>query len=223
MKTNIINISVMAGSLLVNSGCKIAYESTQDLEPEVGVLANYNLYSCAIHSVFERGYDEDVVFRMVCVPGFTPEWLVGVRETNGTYSAFVLRPQKHIEKAFEKYNHEATDFSKTIGVTEKTAVIDEEVVKLLVDAWSRMLYSVHASKKSSVYYLSDSMNYHFSMRLPKRGEASGMIYENRLTTKTELLSSLGYQIAAYVEASPEKRQAIIKEITDTAKLLQKQP
>lgn len=97
---------------IAGAGCQTTYErafrdAQRNLEPEPGILAEFDSYYYKVGTLFSRGYEEDVVFRMVCLPSFEPEWLVGIRkvgekkdpfEEGGTYAAFVLRPEKHIWK-----------------------------------------------------------------------------------------------------------------------------
>ncbi len=235
-------------------GCRTAYErawldAQQNLEPEPGVLAEYDSYDVKVRTLFTKAYERDVVFRMVCIPSFTPEWLVGIRETGETHSAFVLRPEKHIWKTelipmyesgqirelvenekgevesriatntIVKLKREVPQDFRQIKVTEKSEAIDAETARLLANVWSKMLLSARHPEQSTLGC--DGVTYHFSMSIPEHGIASGKVWTPSPETRTGMLSSLGELVAAYVDAPSEKRQEILKEINRTALALQK--
>lgn len=235
-------------------GCRTAYErasrdAQQDLEPEPGILAEADSYETKVRTLFSKGYERDVVFRMVCIPSFTPEWLAGIRRTHETYLAFVLRPEKHIWKTelipmyesgqiteivqeesgkavsriatnqIAELKKEVPQDFRKIGVIEKSEPINAETAQLLTDVWSRMLLSARHPKQANLGC--DGVTYHFSMWVPEHGVASGKIWTPEATTRTGMLSSLGELIAAYVDAPSEKKKEILKEINRTAQTLRK--
>jgi hypothetical protein len=223
------SLIILGICVLLFSGCRTAYnrailEGQQNLEPEAGKLAGVDdRYDRQVLSLFIKGYEQDVIFRMICIPSFTPEWLVGIRKTEGKYTAFILRPEKHIWREFisrESSNDaEIGKHLSQIPVNEKSEAIDAETAELLSDVWSAMLLSVRHPRERNCGH--DGTIYHFSMEIPKRGTAGGTIWEPSPDTRTGLLSSLGELIAVYIDASPRKKQEILKEINHKAKALRK--
>ena len=254
MNTTKKHFILVGAFLLLLSGCKTSQEkweqemtdACQSLEPETGILADIGGdYENKVRTVFIRGYQDDVVFRMVCMPSWMPEWMTGIQKHGNTYSAFVLRPEKFIwnaqlisnnEQMLKETNDEYTRQSTTaelaklrqempedfrqIKVKTTMVAIDAETAELLAGIWSQMLRCTHYPKEA--YRGCDGVGYHFSMWIPDhRILASGKIWSPKPNTNTSLLVSLGHMLAAYVDASPQERSNILRKIKSTTKKLQK--
>lgn len=255
MKTRINRVALLLACVAV-AGCRTTYErmyerafreAQRNLEPEPGILAEFDSYYYKVGALFSRGYENDVVFRMVCIPSFEPEWMVGIREDGETYTAFVLRPEIHIWKTelipmyesgqikrivtdekgevmaqiasndIARLKSEVPKDFRKIGVAEKSEAIDAETARLLAELWSGMLLAARHPRETSAGL--DGVTYHFSMLIPGQAIASGKIWTPSPDTRTGMLSTLGELLAAYVDAAPDKRQDILKEIRRTARNL----
>jgi len=66
------------------------------LIPDVGVLVDPNEYHRKIRHVFGQAFDKDVTVRVVVLPSFKNEYLVGVRIKDEVAEAFLLEPSSMI-------------------------------------------------------------------------------------------------------------------------------
>lgn len=203
------------------AGCQTADErawiaAQHYLEPELGILAGRDSsYEGRLVALFSKGYESDVVFRMVCIPSFELEWLVGIRKSGGTCRAFVLRPDSQIwmtkSMTFEEIGQ--------IRVTETSAEFDVQTGKLLADLWSGMLLSARHPPRLIIGV--DGVGYHFSMYIPGHGPASGKTWSPAPDSRTGLLAALGRSLAEYVDVPPERKPEVLAEIRRTAERLRR--
>ena len=245
-------IAIVAACILI--GCTTSHErawleAQRNLVPEAGILAEYDSYDYKVRTLFAKGYSRGIVFRMVCRPSFTPEWLVGVRKANGGYSAFVLRPQEHIWKTelvpmyesgqiteivmddsgasvsriatndISRLKREVPQDFRKIPVEEQSCALDPHISELLARCWSRMLLGSRHPRQSSLGC--DGTTYHFSMRVRERGIVSGRALSPSPQSQTGLLSSLGELLATYIEAPKEEKMEILGQIKTRAELLER--
>lgn len=213
-------VAVLLACVLA-AGCRSADErawiaAQRYLEPEPGILAGGDSsYESKLVALFSKGYESDVVFRMVCIPAFEPEWLVGLRQTGETFRAFVLRPDNQVWKTERRPLEERAP----IHVTETSADIDAQTGKLLADLWSGMLLSARHPPWSHSGL--DGVSYYFSMFIPGHGTASGTIWSPAPDSRTGLLAALGRSLAEYVDVPPERKADALAEIQQTAERLRR--
>lgn len=203
------------------AGCRTADErawiaAQRYLEPELGILASGDSsYESKLTALFSKGYESDVVFRMVCIPSFEHEWLVGIRKSGGICRAFVLRPDNQVWKTERRPLEERVP----IRVTETSADLDAPTARLLADLWSGMLLS--ARHPPGLIIGVDGVSYYFSMYIPGHGPASGKTWSPAPDSRTGLLAALGRSLAEYVDVPPERKPEVLAEIRRTAEQLRR--
>lgn len=202
------------------TGCRSADEQAwiaaqRYLEPELGILAGDNSYEIKLGALFSKGYESDVVFRMVCIPSFEHEWLVGIRKSGETFRAFVLRPDTHVWATKSMTLEECGQ----IRVTETSADLDAPTAQLLADLWSGMLLSARHPPRPIIGC--DGVGYHFSMYIPGHGPASGKTWSPAPDSRTGLLAALGRSLAEYVDVPPERKDEVLADIRRTAERLRR--
>ena len=202
------------------AGCRSADErawiaAQRYLEPELGILAGDNSYESKLAALFSKGYEPNVVFRMVCIPSFEHEWLVGIRKSGETFRAFVLRPDSQVWQTEIR----PLDGSGPIRVTETSADLDAQTGKLLADLWSGMLLSARHPPWPIIGC--DGTTFHFSMYIPGHGPASGKTWSPSPDSRTGLLAALGRSLAEYVDVPPERKPDVLAEIRRTAERLRR--
>jgi hypothetical protein len=190
-------------------------------------------YENKARQLFSKGFDADVVFRMVCLPSFSPEWLVGVKKVDKKSVVFLLMGKEKIKSHWINGHYVMLDTpkgkirqweegrSEILGtpVIEYSAEIDPDTKKLLNDLWETMLLGTRYPKKYMVGF--DGTNYHFSMFIWGRGDLSGKTWSPDKDTNPGRLAEIGELLADYAKAETEKRKDILKTIRTKAEELQK--
>ena len=251
----LLTVILCAGMAILMFGCSTSdqrawLEAHQHLAPEPGLLAEFDSYDHKIRTVLSEGYGRDVLFRMICIPSFEPEWMVGIeKDDNNTCSVFVLRPNKHIWKSELIPMYESGQITEIVqtadgSIESRKATNDLERLKREmpsdfrnigvekqsagIDAGTADLLAEAWSQmilkarhpEEDVIGL-DGVTYHFSMWIQGRGIVSGKIWCPEQNTNTGLLTSIGHSLMTYVTADKDKRVMLLNEIRATASKLNK--
>ena len=116
-------------------------------------------YRKNVERILERGFRKDVVLRMVHLPPFDPEWIVGVVESNDGYRAFRLDASYFIWQAQEDEKAKLP----TIHGIYKDKPIPSATALRLAALWQRFLTDRrNYGKKERVIY-GDSSHFIFSV------------------------------------------------------------
>jgi len=181
-------------------------------------------YESMLRIFFSRGYDDDVILRMVCLPSFQREWLVGMYsritriKKNKEYLVFLLRPDKQIWSTVADKNKKE-DFYK-IKLELDESAIDKDSAEMLIALWNEMLSkSKYPQIPRRMGF--DGASYHFSSDIEGRGRIAGWTWSPDKDTDTGRLAEIGKLLADYAKGEPDKRKDILKTIRTKAEELQK--
>ena len=98
--------------------------------------ADYSIrYKKNVERILERGFRRDVVFRVVNLPPFDPEWIIGVVRSAGGYRAFQLKASDFI---WEVQEEEKEKLPTIRGVYEDKP-ISNEIALRLARVWREFL------------------------------------------------------------------------------------
>ena len=204
----------------------------QRLEPEVGQLAEGNEYEDKIRQVFTDALKGQTVLRVVIVPSFQPEQVIGIRSSPDRFEAFVVTPsssiwQTHYTSILEysvrmaKENNDEASVSglleqieeakkehpydvREIKTTTATRVISDKLVKRVMSIWERMILQARPPKYLPVR--TDGVSYHFSMWVRGRGNISAKTWSPDRDTRAEYLSIVAEALKAFVDETVEESE-----------------
>ncbi len=151
----------------------------------VGGLDKYDI---ALYNVFAWGYKDNVQLRMLMIPSFSKELMVGLRKSSDKYQLFSLVPDSSIwysawknvpcsephrtvtiDRETGKRTCQVLDFtaSPSERVEISTIQIDSAKAELLIDLWQEMIINSRFSKKTTITV--DGVKYYFSTNFRARG------------------------------------------------------
>jgi hypothetical protein len=200
--------------LIFSYSCMSTGHAQDHLEPEEGSLAEYDFefeFYLNIKKYLVRDTDSKYAARMICLPSFSPEWVITLREApdRGEWS---LELNVAEEQFWTAKHHDR------IRITKKTLPIDKTIAEKISRVWLAMLRSVRYPSASGDDAV-DGVEYHFSRSMPPTGVLAGQIWsaseDPPQSSLTERLIHIGNNMRQYVECSQERRQS-------TASLLAKQ-
>jgi len=202
--------------------------SLKYLQPEVGLLNDEKWkvdYEYEIKKAFDKALNTDLCLKMVCLPSFQKEWLVGIKDDNNKKTVFLLTAKEHIwgyylkKEKSSRLNSTVTqkakeDSDKTIDIENKSIEIDSNTAELLSEVWTQMLLKTQHTKNYRIGM--DGANYHFYIL-----GIGGQVWSPIKDTNTGRLVEIGELLADYVKADVGKRKDILKTIQTKAEELQK--
>ena len=184
--------------------------SAQDhlVPPDQDILPTYH---ATLRRVLNEGYQPQVRARVLIVPSFRPERMIGLRQKGEDFEIFSVSPTVHIWK-YEIINSLKEGRIRVIsGKTERDSItelekdlpkyptevplkrcevsIDASMAKAIISAWLHMLNSVQEDKTGDI--ILDGTGYYFSM--PVNGhELVGEVSNPRTSSRTGKLVDLAY-------------------------------
>lgn len=153
------------------------------LVPDIPYVIGTDEYSSKLKSVFTEGYAKNVVLRVLVLPSFTNEHLIGIRKVKNNYETFIIEPSSSV----------ADDAKiKTIILKKE---ISNELSSRFIDAWEFALLNVRHVKKPPLVL--DGTYYYLSMFLHKYGDISGKLVSPKKGSEMEALANLIKALGSY--------------------------
>jgi hypothetical protein len=210
-----------------------AQASAQDhLAPEWDSFGLPNEYHEKIRQLFEEGFRQDVVLRVLILESFTTESLAGIRKTSDGFEAFSLRAKSNIGdtellKIYEKgqiFSLER-DGTRTPGVETKEYQelkkrtpadfrdipvermqrrLPKQTVDQIADIWKIMLRGTRYPEKGR--FGKDGTTYYFAMKDSGGVFMAGMVWSPNKPSRTEQLVQLAEMLRGYVESQKTEDQ-----------------
>jgi hypothetical protein len=154
------------------------------LPPGATLLAPYH---AMIIDVLAGAFEQDVRARLIAMPSFTPEYALGIRETNGIFKIFHLSSKSqlwsyenlrllrdlardnlipgeagHIAEAIAQYEAELPDDYHDVETTYCEFEIPAALGRDILMVWERLLLETRYGDQAALGR--DGIDYHFSMR-----------------------------------------------------------
>jgi len=205
-------------------GAAPAYSQTQrpdHLMPENSILSGGDSmfsakYYGLVTDVLAEGYARNVTLRAVVLPSFSPEYLLGLRETSSEgstgYRVFYLRPTIHLwgyESPYEPKSRLPAN-PKDVPLVRCERPLDTAVAQQVSTAWTGILRETRYLPAEPSVGL-DGIMYHFSADLRWEGLLAGNVWSPDPGSKPGRLAELAETLARYcdgkAEATELERQA----------------
>lgn len=122
------------------------------LVPERSVLEAGHVmipYYSRLASTFEPILEREVEARAVVIPAFIPEYAVGVRHNDNTYTLLCHRAQEHIWRA-----------RRDVKANRYEAVLQASLAQHILSLWQTMLRQTRYPKEMTL--VADGVLYHFA-------------------------------------------------------------
>jgi hypothetical protein len=163
-------------------------EMPDQLEPgEYGTPDVLPDYHRMVEAVLKEGYAEDVQLRMLVIPSFEPEWMVGVRARGQAFELIVLRPERQL------WQHGM----RNVRVERCINPIDSGLAAKLAQAWKIALEQPRPPPAPSAAerITLDGTSFHFWLR----GEPvlAGHVQSPQPQWRSGRLAELGAKMRAY--------------------------
>ena len=169
-------------------------------------------YDRAVRHVLSLGWHSDVVLRMVDLPPFQPEWVVGIANTPAGYCAFEVTASKQIwgQLPFgsDDPKHHKGDYHSVRPILHEK-LISDALSRRIAAVWRRVLADPrNYGKETGIILDTDQFTYYLSS-LPRE----------RLTANvagwgphSEKLIDVAGAIANYANGAPEREvvKAVMK-------------
>ncbi len=170
--------------------------ANEHLEPEYSQFARAGLppsatslrpYHEIVISVLDGAFDPDVSARLIAMPSYTPEYALGIRETEGSYKIFHLASQaqlwsyenlKTLREIAEAGGFPGQDENLADAIAEYESLLPEDhhdvetdyceidvpstLAKNILEIWEKILLETRYGDQEPVG--PDGTDYHFSMR-----------------------------------------------------------
>ncbi len=192
--------SILAGVLTM--GVALAEDH---LRPEE---SSFPTYQASETSVFKAAFGSDVRARAIIEPAFFLEFAVGVKETDGRYSVFMLKPSTQIWAA-ELSKDKQTD-PKSITATACEIPIRQTVGTRIVAVWKAILSRV---KPRPAELGLDGEFDHYSMTVDSQVLA-GQARSPREDSEAGMMEGIVYAIHEACEKNDKSRLAKIEPLLD---------
>jgi hypothetical protein len=185
---------------------------------EERLTADYEIkYSRAVRYVLARGWRKDVVLRIVNIPPFQPESVIGIARTSTGYQAFKVTAGKHIwsELGFGSGDSKRrqADYRSIKPLVDERGMSDPLAARVAA-IWRRVLIdSRNYGKDPSIYLDSD----HFSFYLAFAPRERVAAYMTGWGPHTSQLMHVAGAIASRANGAPEAYVA--REIAKAEKAL----
>ena len=156
-------------------------------------------YDRAVRDVLSRAWRTDVVLRMVDIPPFQPEWIVGITRSGDHYHAFEVTASKHIWSVLGFGGGTKGDYHSIHPIIHERA-ISPSLAARIAALWRRVLKdSRNYGTDTAMYLDTDQFTYYL-----------GFMARERLTAnttgwgpKTEQLNNVAFALANHAEGAPE--------------------
>lgn len=211
----------------------IAETSAQEhLVPVPDSFGVPNEYHEKIRTLFQQGFQQDVVLRVLILESFSTESLVGIRRTPEGFEAFSLRAETSIGdtellKEYEKgriflldrdgnrtpgietkqyrdlKSRTPADF-RDIGVERSQRRLPRQTFDQIVDIWRTMLRETRYPQKYREG--KDGTDFYFAMRDSNGVSMSGKVWSPNHSTKTEQLVQLAEELRGYAKSQRSEDQ-----------------
>jgi hypothetical protein len=191
-----------------------------------------NEYHKKIRTLFQQGYQQDVVLRVLTLESFSTESLVGIRKTPEGFEAFCLRAKTSIGdtellKEYEKgriflldrdgnrtpgietkqyrdlKSRTPADF-RDIVVERTERRLPKQTFDQIAEIWRTMLRQTHYPHKYREG--KDGTTYYFAMRDSGGVSMSGMVWSPNRSTRTEQFVQLAEVLRGYIESKETEAQ-----------------
>lgn len=175
--------------------------SAQDhLIPDIPYIIGVNDYSIKLKDIFKKGFTENVLLRVLVLPSFSPEYMVGIRKTDISYEVFLIETC-YIIWGYKEHNelNICKDFSNgdASNIRKSRKEITKQLSLRLVDVWKESLLNVKHMKKPPL--ILDGTHFHLSMFLQQYGNISGMLVSPDKNSKMKILSELIMTLVKYTK------------------------
>lgn len=139
-------------------------------------------YEEVVQYAFRDAYRQDVRIRMIEIPSFVPELAIGVKEDNGKYSIFGIRPEISLWHVVDEKGSTVDKLPTTIREVQTAidrndikfkrcdAAIDSNLALRLIAVWREML--ARARKPPRPELALDGTDFNFAMRSGDRDIAA---------------------------------------------------
>ena len=207
--------------------------SAQDhLAPEWDSFGLRNEYNEKIRQLFEEGFRQGVILRVLILESFTTESLVGIRKTSDGVEAFYLRAKSKIgdtellkiyeksqifsldrdgnrtpgveTQAYQELKRKTpTDF-RDIPVERMQRRLPKQTVDQIAEIWKTMLRGTRYPEKAR--FGKDGTTYYFAMRDSIGVFMTGMVWSPNESTRTDQLVQLAETLKEYVKSKQTEDQ-----------------
>lgn len=195
-------------------------------------------YHQKIRQLFEEGFRQDVVLRVLILESFSTESLVGIRKTSDGFEAFCLRAKTSIgdteilkvykkgqifsldregnrtpgveTKEYQELKARTPADFRDISVQKSDKRLPKQTLDQIADIWRGMLRETRYPEKHRGG--KDGTDFYFAMRDSSGVFMSGMVWSPNQTTRTDQLVQLAEMLREYVESKKTEAQlnAMIK-------------
>ncbi len=208
--------------LLIACLVPCAYAS-ETLEPEDSQFSRELLggYTHLVLSYLSSAYEDDVKVRLIGFPSFSPEYSLGIRESEGGFSIFYESPKIQLwgyqimpmmeQGSVQVMNDDGEFVKDEEGLKELESQypkkpldiprvscnvkIDKALANDIVFVWQEMLYETKYSRESNMGL--DGETYHFSAKMWGNVNYAGKVWSPPSESKTGKLVSISELMAEY--------------------------
>lgn len=236
--------------LLIACLFQYAYAS-ENLEPEESQFSSEFLggYTHLVLSYLSSAYEDDVIVRLIGLPSFSPEYLLGIKEVEGKYSIFYESPKMQLwgyqmmpmmEQGSVKVMNEEGEFVKDEeGLKELESQypkdpldiprvscnknIEKTLANDIIFVWREMVYETKYPREPNMGL--DGETYHFSAKMWGNVNYAGKVWSPPSDSKTGKLvaiSELMYEYCLKGNRKTKKSLAVrVKELHKALKSTKK--
>lgn len=206
-------ISVSISSMLLLASVTTSVLAQEHLEPEPGILAERDEYRTMVREVFADFYRTEPVLKVVILPSFRDEQVIGIQKTEQGYQAFAAVPSQRLwlthlrleqerrqttsDKHLADLRERAPLDPAKITVKTERADLPAPMAERLAAVWKKSLLEVRHPKKQ--YGGSDGDTFHFSMFALGYGTLGGQIWTPAKDSKMEKLVKLVEALQQYTQ------------------------
>jgi len=165
-------------------------------------------YRDAIRRLLSQGWGNDIVVRLVDIPPFQKEAIMGIRRVKGGYEAFSIEPSRSIwSEAEKRFESKRPDFSK-IRADYRHRPISESLTRRYVAFWQYILADSNNYKADKNALYTDTSKLYFLVR--PQGSRPLAAYFLEMGPKSKQLMYVAYDLFMFCRLQKVNEDELLK-------------